>query len=36
MKGLKNDDDLMIWVQGDEALVERGGEPLYTGCRVSA
>jgi membrane-bound inhibitor of C-type lysozyme len=30
-----SDGDLMIWIKGDEALVERGGEPLYTGCKVS-
>jgi membrane-bound inhibitor of C-type lysozyme len=29
-----NDGDLMIWIKGDEALVERAGEPLYIGCMV--
>jgi membrane-bound inhibitor of C-type lysozyme len=29
-----DDGDLMIWIKGKEALVERGGKSLYTGCKV--
>lgn len=30
-----NDSDLMVWIQGEEALVDRDGESLYTGCIVN-